>query len=453
MAKIPLRDICDRLTSSEDLEGVVDALLSYLRALQGDWHPTLALYEPKRDALVRVWQRERGRLERRDVTVSVDDLPARLVRKFFRPSAFFNAVERRTLLSKVFRSSPVYEPDRFEGAQLQPLVAPVAWHSAVVLPLADQDDLLGLLVLVSPRRAAFPAPALEDVLAIRTMGALAMARRLHANGRPTPESQAAAEQARHATAQYQERVRQVESDSSALSEDNRLKAERMELLAREMDELRRAAHQKHEEFAQACDRLQALEQQSQMASQHLHDAYAQLAVAQTRLTDVQRTTTFLRDVFEATRAEHDDAAIAREMVARFCEHFEVERCSLMRADDSHLRIAAQQGMDPGIASRVSLPLGQGVAGWVAHHRKPVLVRERGDATPVAATAVDSYNSDSYVSVPLVLRDRLLGVLNLSNKRDGEAFNEMDLERAQFAGAVLSMALGSRTEVKARLEVR
>ena len=121
MAKILLRDVCDHLSAAADAEGIIDALLAYLRAYQGDW-------------------RERGRLERRDVLLPVDHLPARLVRKFFRPSAFFNASERRSLLTKVFRATPVYEPDRFESGQIQPLVAPGPWHSCIVLPLADQDD-------------------------------------------------------------------------------------------------------------------------------------------------------------------------------------------------------------------------------------------------------------------------------------------------------------------------
>ncbi len=144
MAKIHLRDVCDHLSAAGDVEGIIDALLAYLRAYQGDWHPTLALIDGQHDAVTAIWSRERGRLDRRDVVLPVDHLPARLVRKFFRPSAFFNASERRSLLTKVFRATPVYEPDRFEASQVQPLVAPVPWHSCIVLPLADQDDLMAL---------------------------------------------------------------------------------------------------------------------------------------------------------------------------------------------------------------------------------------------------------------------------------------------------------------------
>lgn len=443
MAKIHLRDVCDHLSAAGDVEGIVDALLAYLRAYQGDWHPTLALVDGQHDAITRIWQRERGRLDRRDVVLPIDHLPARLVRKFFRPSAFFNASERRSLLTKVFRATPVYEPDRFEAAQVQPLVAAVPWHSCIVLPLADHDDLLALLLIVSPRKHAFPAAAVEEVLAMRTMAAVALARRMHAEGRQTPEARLAEEQSRRAQGMFQERLRQLEVESSALAQENQLKAERLELLSRETERVQSIAHAERAELEVLRQHVRALEEQSSTASRHLNDAYAQLAQAQQRLNQQQETMEFLREVFEATAVEHDDSLLSRALVQRFCDAFAVDRCSLMRVDDRHLHIAAHRGMDPNVAGRVKLPLGQGVAGWVAHHRKPVLIKKTGDASPVRATGVDHYNSDSFVCVPLVHKNRLLGVLNLSNKRDGKAFDEMDLDRAMMASAVLSMAMGVR----------
>ncbi len=443
MARIQLRDVCDHLSSARDVDGIIDALLAYLRAFQADWHPTLAQVDSRHDAITRIWQRERGRLDRRDVVIPVDHLPARLVRKFFRPSAFFNVVERRSLLSRVFRATPVYEPDRFEATQVQALAAPVAWHSCIVLPLADQDDLLALVTLVSPRRNAFSAAAVEQVLAIRTMAAVALARRLHASGRQTPEARLAEEHSRRTQGVFQERVRQLEIEVGALQQDNRLKAERLELVTRQAEQVEQRAVVERAELDQLRQHRRAHEEQERVAAQHLHDAYSQLALVQQRLNDAHETMEFLREVFEAMAGEHDDAVLSRTLVQRFCDAFAVDRASLMRVDDQSLRIAAQRGMDPNVAGSVRQPLGEGVAGWVASHRKPVLVRRQGDATPVRATGVDSYNSDSFVSVPLVHRNRLLGVLNLSNKRNGLPFDETDLDRAMMASAVLSLAMSQR----------
>jgi len=446
MPKSRMSEVCDHLHAATDLEGIVDTLLVHLRAHHAAWHPSVALLDPSHEAITRVWDRERGRLDRRELTLPVDHLPARLVRRFVKPSAFFGALERRSLLRKVFRTTPVYEPDAFEAVQLQSLTAPIAWQSSVVLPLADHDDLLALLVIVSPRRHGFPASAMEEVLAMRTMAAMAMAHRLQAAGRPQPQLLTSREPAPAPDAAVVDRLRHLEHEASRLAHDNQIKTERMELLLRELDGLRESSHLEHTEFESLRERMTQLDQQARTTTRQLDETYDQLASAQQRLNAQHDTMEFLREIFEALAVEHDDQVMSRALVQRFCEAFEVDRCTLMRMDDHQgLRIAAHRGVDPQVAERVRVPLGHGVAGWVAHHRKPVLMRRTGDASPVRATGVDRYNSDSFVSVPLVHRDRVLGVLNLSNKRDGRSFDETDLDRAMMASAVLSLAMTSRDE--------
>lgn len=128
MSRFPLRDVADRLTTAPDLESAVDALLAYLHAVQPDWHPSFAQHSHGNDAIERVYRLDHGRLERREVRVTVDQLPARIVRKYFRPSAFFQPEDRRQLLEKLFQTSPTYEPERFEIPQLSPMLAPVPWQ-------------------------------------------------------------------------------------------------------------------------------------------------------------------------------------------------------------------------------------------------------------------------------------------------------------------------------------
>jgi hypothetical protein len=133
------------------------------------------------------------------------------------------------------------------------------------------------------------------------------------------------------------------------------------------------------------------------------------------------------------------------MVAWFSEHFGVERCSLMVLDDSRetLRIRAQRGIKPELVGQVRVRIGQGIAGWVAHNRKPLFVRVKRDAGNLQHTNQDVYNSDSFICVPLVHNDRLVGVLNLSNKTGGEPFDELDLDRAVMAASVIAISLGGQ----------
>lgn len=445
MSRLPLRDIAERLANAPDVETCIDTLLAYLRPQQAEWHPTLALYDPSREVFHRVWQRERGRLDRRDLVLPVDHLPARFVRKFIRPSAFFNGDDRRSLLAKLFQSSPAYEPDRFEGPQVQPLTAPVGWRSCVCLPLNDHDRLLGLVVIVSPQPRAFPAAVVEELGALRGMASLALARRLSGPEHPPVESRGATEAARRAALLMQGRVQELQRQAEALEGENQAKAATLESLMREVEALRLEADARHDERVATARITSALEEQATAAAQHLNEAYAQLARTQALNQELQDTLQLVQRAFDTLSGTDDAVALTRSLVAWCCEHFDVDRCSVMRVDDTQgdLRIYAHRGLDPALAGRVRVPLGSGVAGWVARNRRPVWMREREDQTPVPPTGVDTYNSDSFISMPLVHRNRIVGVLNLSNKRDGEPFSERDVDRARLAGSVLALAIGEQ----------
>jgi signal transduction protein with GAF and PtsI domain len=158
---------------------------------------------------------------------------------------------------------------------------------------------------------------------------------------------------------------------------------------------------------------------------------------------LQRTVRFLQDVFQVMSQEHDVQDLAHTMVLWFSENFGVERCSLMLLDDPDtLRIAAQRGIDPAVADRVRMRVGQGISGWVAHHRKPLFVQVKADAREVSHTGQDVYNSDSFITVPLIQGDHVVGVLNLSNKAAGLPFDQLDLDRAMLTGSLLAMTLGA-----------
>lgn len=443
MSKFDLRDISQRLASSKDTEAVVFEFLGYLQDARSDWRASLSFYEVSRDALVNVYTRHGGNLVRRDVTVSVDQLPPRLVRKFFHPSAFFNAPSKKSLLSNLFQASPFYEPDNLEAAAVQPLCPHPSWNACVCLPLADQEDLLALLILISERKGTFGGRAMDEIVPVKNMAALALAQRLYRSARKAGATDE--KTVRAAATDFQDRIRVLNAETSDLAEQNRVKTEQLETLNRELEALDRNSSEYQQELERVKSQLFALEEQSSAAAEHLREAQTQVSEAMSRVTELQRTIAFMKEVFQVLGQEYDSDNFTRTMVTWFCEHFGVERCSLMLLGDSPntLHIAAYRGLDPGVAEKVRVRLGQGIAGWVAHHRKPLLMRVKSEENPVQHTHQDAYNSDSFISVPMVFNSRLSGVLNLSNKNDGVPFDELDLDRAMLAGSVLAMILGSR----------
>jgi len=419
---------------------VVSEFLGYLQDARPDWRASLAFYEVSRDALVNVYTRHGGNLMRRDVTVPVDQLPPRLVRKFFHPSAFFNAPEKRSILGNLFKASPYFEPDSKETLAIQPLCFHPSWNACVCLPLADQEDLLALLTVISERKGAFGGHAMDEVVPLKNMAALALAQRLYRSARRAGVQ----ESPKVAASEFQDRLRVLDTETSDLADQSRIKADQLDQLNRELETLDRSSGEYQQELERVKNQLFALEEQSSAAAEHLREAQTQVSEAKGRVAELQRTIGFMKEVFQVLGQEYDSEEFSRTMVTWFCEHFRVERCSLMKLEDSHhtLQIAASRGVDPGVAAQVRVRIGQGIAGWVAHHRKPLLMRVKTEESPVQHTHQDAYNSDSFVSVPMVFNGRLAGVLNLSNKADGAPFDEVDLDRAMLTASVLAMILGS-----------
>lgn len=85
-----------------------------------------------------------------------------------------------------------------------------------------------------------------------------------------------------------------------------------------------------------------------------------------------------------------------------------------------------------------LPIGTGIAGWVAQHRQPVIV---GNVytDPRFSSGVDqtfSFRTHSLVCVPIVYNQQVLGVFQAINKRNNEAFTQADLS---LLGVVAQLA--------------
>lgn len=446
MSNFDLRDISDRLTRSRDTEAVVFEFLGYLQSIRSDCRASLSFYEVSQDALVNLYERQGNRLVRRDILLAVDQLPARLVRKFFHPSAFFNQTDRRALFSHLFGGSPTYVPDPLEMRALAPLTSVRTWQSCVCVPLADHEDVIAMLMMVSDRRNAFGSRELGEIIPVKSIASLALSKHLYRSGReaPPPTHQVPA-----AAAEFQQRIQMLTSRAQQLEADNLNKARELEALMLEIGQLDQSSTQYREELEQVKSTLFALEEQSAAATSHLTEAYSQLNSSQSQMAELQRTMGFLRDACQLLGEEHDPTRLPTLITSWFSENFGVERCSLMLYDPDKeaLQIAAQRGIEPELAGRVRVRLGQGIAGWVAHNRKPLLVRAREEDVGVQPTGRESYNSDSFISTPLVYNNQLLGVLNLSNKPAGEPFDDCDLDRAMIASAIMATVLSGQDAAK------
>ncbi|MFQ5614689.1 MAG: GAF domain-containing protein [Anaerolineae bacterium] len=94
--------------------------------------------------------------------------------------------------------------------------------------------------------------------------------------------------------------------------------------------------------------------------------------------------------------------------------------------------------------------GEGIAGWVAQHRKPLIVNNpRFDRRfSPRIDAKFGFQTRSIVAVPLLANDKVIGVIELVNKRDGGLFTDNDLILSSILAFTAAAALES---VRLRLE--
>ncbi len=82
---------------------------------------------------------------------------------------------------------------------------------------------------------------------------------------------------------------------------------------------------------------------------------------------------------------------------------------------------------------LTIPLGKGVAGWVAETGKPVLVNdpETDKRFFKHVDRANEFNTRNLLCAPLVSRGRIIGVIEMINRLEADAFTEHDLEVVQI----------------------
>jgi signal transduction histidine kinase/CheY-like chemotaxis protein len=110
-----------------------------------------------------------------------------------------------------------------------------------------------------------------------------------------------------------------------------------------------------------------------------------------------------------------------------------ERASLMLLDEKtgEMRIVASCGLRKELIDEVRVRLGDGIAGWVAQTGKPILVKDvKND--PRIKDNIKPHLSDSFISapitlsIPIIFHEKVLGVINVTNKSSQEPFDDEDM---------------------------
>ena len=137
-----------------------------------------------------------------------------------------------------------------------------------------------------------------------------------------------------------------------------------------------------------------------------------------------------------------------------------DSCFIYVLEGEELVLRASKNPHPEAVDRLKLRVGQGITGWVAEHKEPVLIPRDASSDPrfKLFNELPEDRFEAFLSVPLVSRGRLVGVINVQN-RDPHRYSEREIGLVAtigfLVGAETEMAKleGRNSELAERLEAR
>ena len=134
--------------------------------------------------------------------------------------------------------------------------------------------------------------------------------------------------------------------------------------------------------------------------------------------------------------------LLQKIVATAADETGADRSSLMMREDDRGQLSVRAGIGlPGDAmSSEGQMVGRGIAGWVAEHGEALILQGNARDDPRFHDAASRPEISSAVSVPLIIRDTTIGVLNLAKGLGALPFRESDVEFATVLAGQAAVAI-------------
>ena len=155
-----------------------------------------------------------------------------------------------------------------------------------------------------------------------------------------------------------------------------------------------------------------------------------------------RAATHLRAFTEAVNTSRPEDAYTT-ILRHSAELLKAERGSLLLFDEraGELSVKAAMGPRADVTREARVRLGEGVAGAVLREGRPAFVRDVSKATGLhPASSERSYKTKSFISYPIAVGGRKVGVLNVTDKAGGGDYDEFDLGLLDMIAPQMALAL-------------
>ncbi len=156
---------------------------------------------------------------------------------------------------------------------------------------------------------------------------------------------------------------------------------------------------------------------------------------------------FLHEIGSRMAASDPLHAVLERIVEFASSLVQCDSCFIYVLEKDDLVLRASKNPHTDIVDRLNLQVGQGITGWVAEHRQPVVIDKDASHDPrfkmFQDLPEDTFNA--FLSVPVMGRGKLVGVINLQHRQPHE-FTHREVQLISTIGFLV----GAEVEL-ARLE--
>ena len=124
---------------------------------------------------------------------------------------------------------------------------------------------------------------------------------------------------------------------------------------------------------------------------------------------------------------------------------------LIQKPENTLTIEAAIGLSADIVKRTRLELGSSIAGYVAQTGTPLMVEDIEKDARFSHFSKKHYATRSLLCVPLKVKDKILGVINLSDKKTGTPFTNDDLRLLTTFASQAAMAIDDAEQFNQKIK--
>jgi diguanylate cyclase (GGDEF)-like protein len=139
-----------------------------------------------------------------------------------------------------------------------------------------------------------------------------------------------------------------------------------------------------------------------------------------------------------------ESPMLRDLLARVSAAVRSQAVSLFLYDASGNRLAfsASRRLEAGTIDGFRMSADRGIAGWVARNREPLRLDDASQDPRYnrESESETKFRPRAMMCVPVVSRDRLLGVIQVMNRLDGKSFDDYEFRLVQILAEYAAIAI-------------